>query len=517
MKKYIKKIFLSLCLAFALIGFSPKQAHAFDFWEALNTVADLAATTVGELVNAGDALLQGDFAGAAQHIKNIGAAFDQAVMDMLANLLNVEPYKCEDFSTYVNQYKKCHMCNIFDLVFDNANKVSGAVSKAVSPSAAKALLAFFGMWIAINILQEMSNVGAGFDGLALATKVGFMAIRVGIAYFILLDSCTMVFEYLIAPIFDATSGYISLMGSSANLGGGGGGAPLGGGAKSGMSAMIKGITDNIADEQGLGAALRCGAHQYKPFDKLPFEITNPIMWTYGCIIGGLFWSLSFIFPLVLLDVVLRIGLLMGFLPIMFLAAVFDSTRSYATKWLTEIVGACAVFVTAAFIVTVITEIAKEMGRISKAYPGGVDFWNNIEGGKFVDAYNGMDATATFGGLFALCAVCFWGILLAPRCDKIAQGYFGGTSTESCALRAIKAMISLAISLVIFILTIITVGCGAILYALQGVQRAAETADKVERWRKRIQKMQKIQRTVRQAKNSTQQLKSKVGTLSNMVG
>lgn len=498
-----KKCLISVFLGLFVLVAVPNEANCGEHWypdwvdQAVDAVVDgveFIAEGIEEIVDA-----IGDF---EQYIKEKGEELAKKLINkMISAVFDIKEVVCPAYQTFVNSYKVCHMCKIYNLIFSNANAVCGAITAAVSPSAADALLAFFALWMAITVLKDFANVGGGVDGLALLTKILGMLLRVTICYLILLDSCDLVFEYVVNPVLTEMVAYVTAVTDSpCSVGAGGASstAPLSPSVKTGMACMIKNISDELAETLGLSAAFRCGARMWKPIDWLPFQVTHPVMWMYGCIIGAFFWVASLMFPLCLLDVIFRIGILLGFTPLFFLAAVFDSTRAYAIKGFQEVVAACAVFVVASLIVGIIADVAQATFTIFGDAPGGGEFYSMMKGNQYLEAYKSMSDGGTLTSLLALICVGVWAIYMAPRCDKITQGFWGGHDIPSSAFRAMMALINLCFSIIILILTILTDGLTFILYLARFVKLVSD----LKKANERVQKIVKIVKRVGKAAKKT---------------
>lgn len=532
MTKMIKKGLISIFLALTLLVSTPKQADAFfgldlsGLGDALSTIGTAVvrvgkfivdeAVIIGEtVVDAATAAINGDWDGIMDAIdKGIDKSaenFKSLVKDLIANFFNIQKYVCPPYGTFKTEASTCQMCKIFMMVFDKSNQVCAAIARAVSPSAAKALLAFFGLWMAITVLQEFSGVASEQDGGALLTKIGGMLIRVALAYFVMLDSCEWFFSHIINPTLDAMVDIVSSV-SSSPCGTGGGGAssnaPLSPGVRSGMQCAIQNISDGVSEVLAISAAIRCGANMWEPIDWLPIQIFHPFMWLYGCGIGFVFWFVSFIFPLVMLDIIFRIGIVLGFAPIFFLAAVFDSTRGYTKRWFEVFFGACMVFVVASIALAIVVDMVKSVLNTYGSNGAG-SFISMIQGNQFVEAYLQLDGKALFFSLIAINGIGFWATQIAPKCDEIAKGIFGGVSTESCAMKTLKMLINLIFEVLILILTIVTWGIGSVLYVCRVVKLIGDAAKAVEKAAKLLKKVQKIAKKAQQAAQKAQRAAQKM--------
>ena len=532
MTKLIKKGLISVFLALTLLVSTPKQADAFfgidlsGLGDALSTigsavvrvgkfVVDEAVIIAETAVDAAQAAINGDWDGIMNAIDN-GVAkteenFKSLVKDLIANFFNIQKYVCPPYATFKTENSNCQMCKVFMMIFDKSNQVCAAIARAVSPSASRALLSFFALWMAITVLQEFSNVGAGFDGAAMLTKIGGMLIRVTLAYLVLLDSCEWFFGHVINPTMDAMVDMVSAVSSSPCTVGSGGAssnAPLSPGVRSGMKCAIENIANGVSEVLSISAAIRCGANMWEPIDWLPIQIFHPLMWLYGCAIGVMFWFVSFIFPLVMLDIIFRIGIILGFAPIFFLAAVFDSTRPYTKQWYQTFFSSCMVFVVASIALAIVVDMVKSVLNIYGSN-GASSFVSMIQGNQFVEAYLQLDTASLFLSLIAINGIGFWAIQIAPKCDEITKGLFGGVAIESCAEKAFKAMANLAFSILILILTIVTCGIGSILYVCRAVKFVADSAKALQKIMKALKKMQKAaknaQRVLEKAKGFSQRM------------
>lgn len=439
---------------------------------------------------------------------------------------------CDSWEENIKDYsdqEHCWSCQIFLLFFDAANKVAGEINNALSGPVISIIGVFVGLYLAFNTLIYFGDVGDAPDLMGFLTKLGGMMVKTGIGVCFLKGGASLAFEYIVNPVLtDAANlasdildaaGQNSVSCPAIAADGGSKLAPMGPGVRSSLECMIKKIASGMARSQSIAQGLRCGAFFWYEIDiawpisivlPLPkFYILNPIMWLVGMWLGCLFWIVSFLFPIAMLDVIFRIGLTVGMLPLFIAAWIFPITTSFAkTAW--EIfLHSCMVFAITGIIVCM-TVMMVESAWVSGDSTLLQEFQSKMEASAYVEAWDLMFDNDGLSRLFIVMCVAVWGLYVAPIADKLSGKFISSDKEfpESCGIRAIRGTIFFIMDVILAIITIISFGATSCLYVLKLAKHLADGAQKVEQLKRKIDKVremrkriQKIQRTANKVKNN----------------
>lgn len=433
---------------------------------------------------------------------------------------------CDSWDENIKDYsdqEHCWSCQIFLLFFDAANKVAGEINNALSGPVISIIGVFVGLYLAFNTLIYFSDVGDAPDLMGFLTKLGGMMVKTGIGVCFLKGGAALAFEYIVNPVLtDAANlasdildaaGQNSVSCPAIAADGGSKLAPMGPGVRSSLECMIKKIASGMARSQSIAQGLRCGAFFWLEVDipMLPipkFFLPNPIMWLVGMWLGCLFWIVSFLFPIAMLDVIFRIGLTVGMLPLFIAAWIFPITTQFAkTAW--EIfLHSCMVFAITGIIVCM-TVMMVESAWVAGDSKVLADFQQLMKDSAYVEAWDMMFDNDGLSRLFIVMCVAVWGLYVAPIADKLSGQFIGSQEfPASCGIRAIRGTIFFIMDVILAIITIISFGATSCLYVLKVAKHLADGVDKIEKIKKKIdkvremrKKIQKIQRTANKVKNN----------------
>lgn len=423
-----------------------------------------------------------------------------------------EASDCEAYSTYLKEYAgdsgDCWTCKIFMLFFDTGNQVAGYIAKIIEEPAKMLLAVGFGIWILCKTASFFSNTGDAPDIFAHMTEIGGGMIRAGIATCLLMGGSAAAFNYFVNPVLSSAAAYATTVVSdvpctAGSTNSGSLDLPLGSGVRDSMECMIKQIANGMGPSQALARGMRCGAWHYFEIPAAGIDILWPPMWIWGCAMGVLFWAVSFLFPMALLDVVFRIGIILGMLPLFVVAWVFPLTRNYASTGWNVFLQACFVFVVAAMMIGMLVNVVEQTWVIAAGR--GMEAWKKqMEAGAYVDAYKALVEAGGVTNFFIVLAVAFFGIYIAPTVDDFGGRLVGDTNPpRGCAVRALKAIVNAVIDLVLLVLTVLTMGAAACTYVLKIAQWTKRTADQIKAMQDRIKKLRELENRVRRAKQKIQ--------------
>ena len=432
---------------------------------------------------------------------------------------------CQSWTDSMAQYQdqeKCWTCKIFVLLFDAADKVAGQINNALSGPAGKVIILGVALFVVFNTLVFFSEVGDAPDLMAFLTKIGGMILKAACGYFLLEGGAALAFEYIVNPVLKEAAHLTTLIMSSTGISAGcdfvaGSGkmtGPMGEGVRDSLKCMIEKIASGMARSQSIAQGLRCGAAFWKEFDfgYLP----NPVMWATGMVFGCFFWLISFILPIVMLDVIFRIGLVVGMLPLFITAWIFPITQQFAKQAWEIFAQACFVFVITGIIVCMIVQLVDQSwvaGRSDRLD----EFQTKMESSSYVEAWDILFEGGIGQGLmslFIVLAVCFWGLGIAAKADRFAYQFFGEKDDDildNCAMRSIFMMISFIFDVIMVIITLISLGATSFMYMFKLAKFLMDGMEKVE---KIIELLRKIREKIEKVQEKAEKLRAKADKISS---
>lgn len=456
-----------------------------------------------------------------------------AMIVLIANPSFADGADCPPYSTYLKQYQgdngECWICKIFMLFFDVGNEVAGHIAKVIETPAKKLMGVGLGIWILCHTAMFFSNLVDAPDIMAHLTNIFGGMLRAGIATAFLSGGSTAAFNYFVNPILSSAAEYTTVVLTDVPCPAGSNNGtlnrPMGPGVRSSMECMIKQLSNGMAPTQALAAGLRCGALYWIPI-KIPDvkvsipligeveimkgkefgHIPNPIAWLWGCWLGVSFWAIGFLFPLVLLDVLFRICIILGMLPLFVISWVFPSTRRYASAGWSIFLYACFAFVVSAMMIGMIVKMVEMSWVVSAGKTLGA-FRAQIEAGQYLKAFTDLELAGGIINLLMVVAIAFFAIYIAPQTDKFTDKIIGDGQYDfgdSVALRTVKAMINGVIDVICFVLTVVTLGAGACVYVIKVAQYTQKTVQEIQRMQKIIRKMREVQQKVSKYKQRLRQ-------------
>ena len=479
---------------------------------------------------------------------------------------------CDKWEVNLSDYSDqthCWSCELFILLFDSANVVSGQINNVLSGSASKVVLVGGGLWLVFYTLAFLGNVAGDLDPMQYLTKVGTIMLRIGIASTFLAGGAAMAFDYFITPVL-TTGAQLANVALSANgqsplkvkmasdvttntgspydkmqewvngqidrIGNQYVGAaaqfasdklfgkpsatgkisgPMGDGVRNSLKQMIAAMASSMARAQAIAQGLRCGSAFWMkigiPLPLTPdFIIPNPLMWIFGAWLGCVFWVVSFIFCFAMLDVIFRIGLIVSMLPVFIAAWVFPITGKFAKAAWDMFLNTVLVFfitgLTAAFI-AILVEKTWGVGTGDDVNK----FMDFMERSSYVKAWDSLSEGNNNGmaTLFCVSCVSLWAWSMAPKADSLASKFVGGTFSSSVAIKAIKALIGFICDVVSLIITIITWGAASVVYLARFAKWIADTikvaAELAEKIRKIKEAYEKLQKAAQKIKEAKEKL------------
>lgn len=538
----IKQMLLVLMLAFGITVFSPAQtadAGIVDaITDAVSDIGDSISDFADKVVEKGKELAEK----AVEKVKEVAEKVKDFAKDVAKKLiqwaLNVgDPVGmgattmaefCDTYEKNIEDYSDqsdCTACQLFMLFFDAANETAGHVNSKIAPPMQTVLTTGSLIWLAISMLIFFSTIGDDPGIMGFLTKLGGMMIKVAFGYAMLSGGGTAAFNYFINPTLEAgakLSAQVMPGGACGSFAGGDGTirAPMSKGVRSAMDCMIKKIASGMAQSQAIAQGLRCGAFFWRGIEMiiLPrFYIPNPIMWAFGMILGCSFWFTACMFSMAMLDVIFRIGLLVGMLPLFVVAWVFPPTAQFAKSAWDFLINALMVFVIAGLTISILVTM------VETAWTAGGDlsgFIGMMKANEYVKAFDSIFDQGFFAGLgrmLLVITVAFWGVFIAPIADKFANQFMQQTNMpKSVAIRAIGAAASFIVDVVVFVISVVTAGIGSVLYFLRFFKAIASTAKYVKKMKEMQDRMRQIRQKAEKLKRLAKQTQRRVHNVADKI-
>ena len=446
---------------------------------------------------------------------------------------------CDSWDKNVADYSgqdHCWSCQIFMVAFNAGNKVAGQVCDALSDPLRKLIAIGGGLWLAFYVMAFLNNYSGPSPGEG-ANKIAGILFRIMIGCAMLQNGCGMVFEYLINPTLMScvtlANEMLSITNSSLTVtfsetAESSATGPVSPDVADALKQMIEAIASSMAEGQAVAQGLRCGAPFWKPVEidlhvgfislfKFGVYIPNPIMWAVGALFGCLFWGIAILFSFSMLDVIFRIGLILGLLPIFVAAWVFPMFNAYAKAAWDMFLNSSLVFFITGIIASFVTIMAEQSWSAGGTNING--FLTLMKQNKYPDAWDSIFSAGALNGLgnlILVLAVILWGWCMAPKSDGTAKRILGGSFSTSCAIKAIKIMIDLVWYIIELTLAIITIGATTFTYicdifnflkqGMEGVQRIREFLEKVKQLKEKLKKVQEMMEKMKKVGSAAASLK-----------
>jgi hypothetical protein len=209
---------------------------------------------------------------------------------------------------------KCWSCPMFTLAFDAIEAMYNKAQAATAGPAQKLMGVLFGLWLVIRVMKFVASlkdpdVGAFWSDLGI--RVFWLTMGVALLKYI-----SQVTNDLIFPTFSGFVDFGLMVVGRVPTDGGGIACPTGT-PREGMLCLVTAIHERLSIGQELGFAVLIEA---PALQKL-----------FGAIIYIVSVFMSAVFPLFLLDAVLRFGIVMALLPLWIVAFCFPVGRGLAKK------------------------------------------------------------------------------------------------------------------------------------------------------------------------------------------
>jgi len=446
---------------------------------------------------------------------------------------------CNSWDDYFAEYdvqgqggiNNCWSCKIFMFLFDSANELAGQTNNTLSGGATSLVIVGGALWLAFTTAAFFGNITGAGDPMEYLSKIGTIMFRVGLGCAFLAGGSSFVFNWVINPVLTSGAQLANdvIISSTENASSilpeeldGTVNAPMGNGVRTALREMILQISSSMAKSQAVAGALRC-AHKYWrkvslgnllpiPFSwifNFSFFIPNPLMWLVGAWLGCVFWWISILFSFAMIDVIFRIGLLVGMLPVFIAAWVFPLTKSYAkTAWDMFINTVFVFFATGVLSTFVIIMSENTWGSSSEAAN---NFISNMQNTAYIDAWDAIFDDKAGKGMTTIMVVlvmAWWGVILAPKSDSVSKKIIGGSFSSSCAVKALKKVIDFAMNFVMAVFTVITFGLGTIMNMFKFIQYIQNSLEKIQNFKKFVNQVREKEEKVKKAEEKLKKIKEK---------
>lgn len=497
--------------------FTPAPANA-GLWDtitdAVSDVVDAVESVVEDVVETVQEV-------AEEVVETVKEVIDSIKVALVGGVTHGRIEQCPMLSE-ITDYDECWTCTVFMMFFDASNSLAGHVASVLEGPAVTFMWAMFLVWLAFNTAVFFSSVADAPDLGEFATKVGGMVFKILFATVFLQGGAAITFDYFINPVITDASNLANQLvtestecGGDTIISGGSSKKAMSNDTREAMRCMIGGLGGGLREAQKMAQSLRCGSGYWYTMPMiLSFfgweYLPNPMMWALGCMLGAFFWVIALIFPMVLMDAVFRIGLMVGMVPMWVVAWVFPASREYSKTAFYIVLHSCLLFV----VMALVMNMCMKMIMLSLTNMG-PEFISKMQEGAYVDAYESVESGAEFYKIFILMAICFFGILMPPKAEEITSQLSGKSFPPSVGMEALEMMINLVIDIIILILVIITIGCGAILY----IARLAQFIHKSDKAIRTMRKIMKVAEQTRKRAKKLQQAakKAKFKGPSRMLG
>ncbi|MBR1945926.1 MAG: hypothetical protein IJ846_06535 [Alphaproteobacteria bacterium] len=434
---------------------------------------------------------------------------------------------CGSWENALSDYsgtEHCWACQIFMLVFDACNQVAGQINSALSGPLSSLVVAGCGLWIAFETASFFGSFG-NRETAEYLTKLGGILLKVLFALLFLKGGAAMAFTYIVNPVLTAgarlATNVIAMTNSGLNvsmgdISGSMSSGPMGAGVRGALNQMIESISSSMAQSQAIAHGLRCGAWFWKEIEisliifSIKFHIFNPVMFQIGAVLGCMFWAIAILFSFAVLDVIFRIGMLVGMMPVFIAAWVFPKTASFAdTAWSVFLHSTLVFFITG-LLASAINILVEKSWNVAGDNTN--NFMAKMQSGDYVEAWDSLFDSGiggALGSIFLVHCVVVWCWFMAPKADELAGKFAEGGFTSNCALKAIKMILGFIMDLIMFIITIVTLGVASCMYSIKvgkmfadNAEKAYEIADKIEKRLQKIKKeMERLQKVAQSMDNT----------------
>lgn len=350
---------------------------------------------------------------------------------------------CEVLPVKLYNYKKCMFCPLVGTVYDGVAKITDLSFGKMAGGFAVLLALGFAIWIAIQVLAQISSLTKQ-DAPKFLGGLVRQSYKVLIA-FLLLQYSGQVFKYAVNPIVETgltfgenmltynanafsdaknTDGPYTRQARSVK-----GGTHFGLELYDRLEKYVVSIQQQIAFMEAIGTSLVCTGGNLMMFKGTFAEFPDGFqMFIQGSIIAIFAFLLSLAFGFYLLDAIVQIGVVGGLLPFIIAAWPFKATSNYTSTGVGMLMNSAFLFLFIGLIMGVNTTLLEEaLGSAND-----IDGWSLNQIGL---AINGQDTNKlkeltdiSAVGFMILLFCCIFGFKFVnqatPLANKFASGGIG---------------------------------------------------------------------------------------------
>lgn len=221
------------------------------------------------------------------------------------------------------EVQKCWSCPVFTIAFNSVKSTYEAAQARAAGPAVTLMGVAFGLWLAIRVMKLVASLKEPDTG-SFWTDLGVRTfwLIMGVA---MLRNISQVMDMIVFPTFSGFIDFGLLVVGRLPSDVGGIACPTGS-PQEGMVCLVKAIHERLAVGQELGFAVMLAAPVFQK--------------VFGVIIYAVSVFMGMVFPVFLLDGVLRFGIIMALLPMWIVAFCYPITRDLAKKAWNALMGVC---------------------------------------------------------------------------------------------------------------------------------------------------------------------------------
>ncbi|MCQ2914392.1 MAG: type IV secretion system protein [Alphaproteobacteria bacterium] len=256
----------------------------------------------------------------------------------------------------------------FDVVSNAAVSLANGTYSKVAGGMLQVVAVGLALWIAVFTLKVVGSMVES-NPLDNVTKIFGMLLKGAFAA-VLLTNSNILFSYFVSPIIEFGAGVGGVSSGSASSASGLFGAT------SSLKSILMSTHNQVSTTQAKGSVLMCISQVWS----LDFglgsidAIIDPGTWTQGCALYCIVWVLSVIWPLLVFDALMRLGITGALTPLFVGAWVFPCTASYTQKGFNSFLNVAFFYVCLKFVITIGLKLLEATSGVSGMTSDAGDSW-----------------------------------------------------------------------------------------------------------------------------------------------
>ncbi len=337
--------------------------------------------------------------------------------DYTLGLFQPEDKKCPDPVEARSDFDGCLLCPVFEKLFDASSYMSQKAWETTSGGAINLLALGFVAWLILYILPQLGAIDK-LNTNKLWDDFIEKIFKVIIAFILLSIPTSQFYGLFLGPVFEGGMNIANeILGSDCSqvsTGGQVGAFPMA--MKTSIVCAIENIQGRLADGMTVGRVALCfGWKVDLAWDIIP----NFGMMLIGAIILIVFTLLMIVVPFLLIDCIIRLGIVGAIMPMAIVCWAFKFTAQYTKKTWEMFVNVFFKFI---FLVMVIVTILSMCQAMLNGGSGdsAVNIQQAVQQNNIDDILN---AFSWSGGKFLkLVAVIIFGLVLLENSDGLSSGF-----------------------------------------------------------------------------------------------